>query len=579
VIGARFRDRLRVVRLVAVRGLVALWRSLQRPLRAAAGLWRSPPDRLLIAPQDIRTADPTLAADIYAGYFAFGGKIVNAHGRSPFELEPPSVAWARALAGFSWLRHLRAADTALARANARVLVDDFLMLADRPRRGPASEPQVVARRLLAWLSQSPIILDGADHHFYRRFMKGIGRARDILEDALAGGLDGEPRLVAIIALVELGLCAEDAGKLCHRATKLLGDELERQILPDGGHIGRNPLTSIDLLLDLLPLRQVYAARGFEIPAPLLNAVDRMIPMLRLFRHGDGTLALFNGMGVTPPEQLATVLAYDDLRALPLVNAPHSGYQRIEARDTILLLDAGGPPPRAFSGQAHAGCASFELSVGLQRLVVNCGAPDQNRAGAREAARVTAAHSTVVIDDTSTCRFASRSGFRKWLGDEIVFGPQDVQAERHDGIAGTEVLVVHDGYVATFGLVHERRLVLRKDGLRLDGFDRLVAANRTGAARAIEPRPFAVRFHIHPSLRLKRVREGRAVLCVLANGKRWLFETEDGAVEIEESIFFASPDGPRPSAQIAVHGATGADVEIAWSLRHVERNRPRSPAPA
>jgi uncharacterized heparinase superfamily protein len=216
---------------------------------------------------------------------------------------------------------------------------------------------------------------------------------------------------------------------------------------------------------------------------------------------------------------------------------------------------------------------------LQRRVVNCGAPDANRVGAREAARVTAAHSTLVIDDTSTCRFASRSGLGKWLGDEIVVGPQDVQAERHEGIAGTEVIVAHDGYVAAFGLVHERRLVLRKDGLRFEGFDRLVAAAGSTVARAAEPRPFAVRFHLHPSVRLKRVRDGRAILCVLPNGKRWLFETEAGAAEIEESIYFASLDGPRPSTQIAVHGLTGTDVEIAWSLRHVERNRPQSPAPS
>jgi len=576
VTGARSRNRVRVAGLVAVRWLLVAWRWLGTPFRAAAGLWRRPPDRLLIAPQDIRTADPTLAADIYAGYFAFAGKIVNAHGRSPFELEPPSVAWARALAGFSWLRHLRAADTALARANAHVLVEDFLTLADRSRRGPAFEPGVVARRLLAWLSQSPVILDGADRHFYRRFMRGLARARDTLEGALAGGLDGEARLVAVIALVELGLCAEGTGKLGLRATRLLAEELDRQILPDGGHIGRNPMTSVELLLDLLPLRQVYAARGFEVPAPLLNAVDRMMPMLRMFRHGDGTLALFNGMGVTPPEQLATVLAYDDQRALPLVNAPHSGYQRIEARDSIVIIDAGRPPPRSFSSQAHAGCASFELSVGQQRLVVNCGAPDANRVGAREAARVTAAHSTLVIDDTSTCGFASRTGWGKWLGDAVVFGPREVQAERLDGITGTEVVVAHDGYVAAFGLVHERRLLLRKDGLRLEGFDRLLAA---ADSRAVAPRPFAARFHIHPSARLKRVREGRAVLCVLASGKRWLFETEAGTAEIEESIFFAAPEGPRQSAQIVVHGLTGADVEIAWSFRHVERNRPQSPAPA
>jgi len=40
-------------------------------------------DRLLIAPQDLRTADPTRASEIYAGRFAFAGKIVICDGRSP----------------------------------------------------------------------------------------------------------------------------------------------------------------------------------------------------------------------------------------------------------------------------------------------------------------------------------------------------------------------------------------------------------------------------------------------------------------------------------------------------------------
>ena len=64
-----------------------------------------------------------------------------------------------------------------------------------------------------------------------------------------------------IALVELGLCAEGTGKLQQRSGKLLAEELARQILPDGGHVSRNPQMLIDLLLDLLPLRQAYAARG------------------------------------------------------------------------------------------------------------------------------------------------------------------------------------------------------------------------------------------------------------------------------------------------------------------------------
>jgi uncharacterized heparinase superfamily protein len=565
VAGAIFRDRLRVAGLIAMRSAAGFGRFLATPWRVLKGLRRRPPERLLIAPQDIRTSDPTLAADIYAGYFAFGGKIVNAHGRSPFELEPRTEAWARALSSFSWLRHLRAADTAIAKANARALVEDFLAASGKPSQSPAWETRVAARRLLAWLSQSPIILYGADRVFYRRFMKGIGRTEQFLERKLAEGVSGEDRLTVAIALVELGLCAEGAGKLLQRSRKLLADELQRQILPDGGHISRNPQLLIDLLLDLLPLRQAYAARGVQPPPQLLNAIDRMMPMLRLFRHGDGALALFNGMGVTAPEQLATVLAYDDTRARALTNAPHSGYQRLEMQDAIVIADAGGPPPPLFSTRAHAGCASFEFSAGAQRFVVNCGAPDPNRAAAQqEAARMTAAHSTLVVDDRSSCRFAFHGRLRNWLDDEIISGPDRVDVERGEGASGATVVIEHNGYEPRFGLLHQRRLALRRDGRRLDGADRMRAASGS-----LGRRPFALRFHVHPNVRLKRVREGHAVLCVLPNGRRWLFESTWAAF-IEESIFFAAPEGPVASAQIVIAGDTEEGLEIEWSFRHVER---------
>src|SRR5438132_3713092 len=93
---------------------------------ALSKLWPGRTDRLIIAPHDLRTADATRAAEIYAGRFVFAGKIVTCHGRSIFELEPPSEDWDVALLGFGWLRHLRAADSAITRANARSLVDEWL---------------------------------------------------------------------------------------------------------------------------------------------------------------------------------------------------------------------------------------------------------------------------------------------------------------------------------------------------------------------------------------------------------------------------------------------------------------------
>ena len=78
--------------------------------------WPVPPhknDRLLIAPQDLRTADATRASEVYSGRFAFAGKVVICDGRSVFEMTPPSDDWATELLSFGWLRHLRAANPAL----------------------------------------------------------------------------------------------------------------------------------------------------------------------------------------------------------------------------------------------------------------------------------------------------------------------------------------------------------------------------------------------------------------------------------------------------------------------------------
>ena len=115
------------------------------------------PDRLLIAPQDLRTTDATRAAEIYAGRFSFGGKVVICDARSPFEVTPPSEDWAESLHGFGWLRHLRAADSGITRANARALVDEWIAMKGAGN-AVAWRPEVMARRVMSWITQAPLVL-------------------------------------------------------------------------------------------------------------------------------------------------------------------------------------------------------------------------------------------------------------------------------------------------------------------------------------------------------------------------------------------------------------------------------------
>jgi uncharacterized heparinase superfamily protein len=414
-------------------------------------------DRLVIAPQDLRTADATRASEIYGGRFAFAGKVVICDRRSPFEMAPPSDEWAVDLLSFAWLRHLRAADSAITRANARSLVDDWINV--QGRWHPLGwRTDILSRRILFWLCQAPFVLQDADVRFYRRFTRSLSRQVRYLRRTLNQSRDGLPRLQAVIALTYAALCLEgQSGSLRNSARKLI-DELERQILPDGGHISRNPGTVIELLIDLLPLRQLFSARNLPPPAALNNAIDRMMPMLRFFRHADGNFALFNGMGPTPVDMVATALAYDDARGAPVANAPHSGYQRIDAGRTALIMDTGKPPPLALSQEAHAGCLSFELSWNLNRLVVNCGLPAVNKENWRQVARATPAHSTVTLNDASSCRFFESRPLRRLLfGTLIVNGPRNVQVLREDTVDGAILRASHDGYDADFGTTHHRLL--------------------------------------------------------------------------------------------------------------------------
>ena len=530
---------------------------------ALSRLWPGRADRLIIAPHDLRTADATRAAEIYAGRFVFAGKIVTCHGRSIFDLEPPSEDWEVALLGFGWLRHLRAADTALTRANARALVEDWI---SNPSyyRPVARRADVLARRVISLLSQAPLVLGETDNKFYRRYLRGLTREIRYLRYAMLDMPDGLPRLQVLIALCYASLCLANQAKHIRSASRKLSDELQQQILPDGGHISRNPGALIELLIDLLPLRQTFAARNIA-PAPaLLNAIDRMMPMLRFFRHGDGSIALFNGMSGTPSDLLATLVAYDDAHGTPMASMPHTGFQRLDAGPTTLIMDTGAPPPPAVSHEAHAGCLSFELSSGTSRIVINCGMPATGRDNWRAFARSTAAHSTLTYHDTSSCQFVELTAMKRFLhGAPIVSGPVVVESSRETVNNGVLLSTSHDGYLARFGVIHRRILMLAQDGSRLDGEDSVAPA--PGGRLRGQDADYALRFHLHPSVKASRLSDARGVMLVLPNRDVWTFEAQDDRVDLEDSVFLAGNDGPRRTAQIVVRQDSRHSSSIRWSF--------------
>jgi uncharacterized heparinase superfamily protein len=526
------------------------------------------PERLLIAPVDLRTGDPVVATEIYSGVFSFSGKTVSANGRSPFEIESPSPEWSEVLLGFSWLRHMRSAGLALSRKNARALIADWISLHGGSH--PESwQPEITARRVISWLAHAPLVLQEVDHAFHRKFLRSLSRQVRFLRQVYPVVEDGYPRMLVAIALTFAGLCMAGEQRLLAQSARRLVIELRRQILPDGGHVSRNPGVLIDLLVDLLPLLQTFESRSLAPPSTLVSAISRMMPMLRFFRHGDGAIAQFNGMGTTPSDLLAAVLTQDESRIAPDLEAEESGYQRIEAGGSTLIADTGTPPSGFFSRHAHAGCLSFEFSTKRHRLVINCGLPSQNREAWREAARATAAHSTVTWHDTSSCRFKPTK-----YGDVVIAsGPREVEVKRGGHEDSVILRTSHDGYLQGFGVLHQRSWRLSPNGDRLDGED--VFSPRPGKELPAEKNAdYAIRFHLHPSVKASRVNDGRTVLLILPGRESWLFTAPNMRVEVEESIYLSASEGPRRTSQIVIADNARTFSRVLWTFLRADMPQSR-----
>ena len=529
-------------------------------------------EQLLLAPQELRTADPSFATELYNGHFGLAGRLAEVEAESPFEIDPPSEGWARELYGFGWLRHLRAAGNELSREQAKALVHDFVRLR-RSKSGLAWQPEIVGRRVISWLSNSVLVLDTGEPQAYAEFLRALTAQLRYLSASYRDSPDGVPRLVSLMALIYAGLCIAEQQAVVDRYTRPFCKELDRQILPDGGHISRNPEALIELLLDLLPLRQCFVARDRAPPKELTDAIDRIMPMLRFFRTGDGTLARFNGGGPTPTDALATVLAYDDVEGTPVRSAANSGYVRLDLGSTLFLCDIGPAPAPSLSMNAHAGFLSFEMSSGDCPMIVNCGSPSLDHDEWRPFARSTAAHSTLTFEDSSSAEFTAGgvNGSQPAL-DSPLTGPLNAQAALADQGDNLRIKGSHDGYMTHFGVSHARQILVAPTGLLISSEDKLSAPKGIRSPEGLIAGDYAIRFHLHPSVHAELVPDGQSVVLTLRNGETWRISSNAPETTIEESVFLADARGPQPTSQVVLGGVMGEanEVRIVWNIeRKVE----------
>ena len=536
------------------------------------GLWRGANEPTLFDyPADLRPGNPLRGESWLAGDYSLPGGVLRGPGHLPFDMTPPSPTWRDSLHDFNWLPDVLAVADGGGHKAVREAILHWAVGPYLYQRAPM-RPALVGRRLMRWAQALSRVKSGFDGQALARIHTSFSAQTRWLEKLAGQGDDGIERLHCALGLALAACALPQQGQILRRAIDLLDREMRRQILPDGGHASRNPAVLADLLADLLALEAVLKARQVALPAAIISARQNMQTLLSMLRHKDGRLGVFHG-GLE--SDAAALDAVTENAAKPISFAQKSGYQRLDAGDSCVLVDVGDAPRGAHSIAAHAAPLAFEMSHGGDRLIVNCGPNLVHGADWRLAARGLAAHSTLAFDADVTDPFLRHGLAAKRLGPRVKGEGWQVTGRRVEDKSGIWLETSHAIFLETHGVRHNRRFFIDAAGEDIRGEDLLLAdmnhRPREGAA-------FHLRFHLHPHVKASLQSGGDAVLLLTPSGHGWQFRLASeatAALRIEESVYMGQSGIPQRCQQMAVQGRLAhGDTLMRWALRYAGRQNVR-----
>ena len=516
------------------------------------------PLKLVAVPRDHVHGDRQRGEALLAGELAVGSESILLK-----DLDFSTVGTgpaAQHLQSFSWLRDLAAAASREKGARVAESVVGRWLVAHGAKPDEAWAPHLWGERILFWTAYAPYILSSSDGGYRTALLNTLARGARHVEgnaDKARAGLD---RVTAWCGVVAAGLLVQGGVPRVARGEAGLARALSSAQFDDGGLTSRSPFEQVQLVDRLGLLRGCYQAAKQTIPEGIEAAAQASLAALHGVTMGDGALSSWQGCGPGEPSRLTTLVEGCGLRARPLRQPRGWGYHRMTALGTILVIDAAPPPPQKIAERGSASTLAFELSDGIQRLVVNCGGagpiPTQLPVELVHGLRTTAAHSTLILADTNSTNIHPDGSLGK--------GVEDVAISRSEDNDSSRLEASHDGYVRSFGMVHKRSIMVGNDGKEIRGSDQLVPKGRK---KIKESAPYALRFHLAPGVEPTITADGMGAILRSAGAPPWNFRCRGANLGIEESLWIDGRGQPHPTTQLVIVGEVSAlGGEIGWQFR-------------
>ena len=493
--------------------------------------------------------DSSNGMKILKGFVTFQGETINFK-NSIWNKSLGSSLLRNRLHSFEWVRDLKALGTNDARIFLRKSLNEWIRIF-----GNWSEDEwrgdIVGKRICSLLGNLSFYCVSAESQFQSKILRNIIKQGNHLITSRLNNVNGFNRIFAIKGIILVSICFKVLEKNIFLGLKLLNEEINNQVLPDGCHFSKAPSKHFEFLKNLIDIRHYLAEAKIKIPNEINELIFRMSPVVKFFRSGDGSLATFNNSNFIENDEINKVLIRSNSK-LPVPNTLiNSGFQKISERKINFIMDCGNPTKE----KTCASSLSFEFAYGKNQIVVNCGSPYINNKKLTEATRSTSAHSTISIDNINSSDIVFKKNQRiakVWSKKKIKKNCFWIES-------------AHSGYSKNFGIIHSRKIHVDTQKKILRGQDTLFKSKKD---YAFIPKKYFLRFHLHPSIELNLTGSKRKAILRLKDGTGFEFICSESKLEVNESIYLNQSQKFLKTSYILVKDQVIPEKKIKWLFKLV-----------
>ena len=365
--------------------------------------------------------------------------------------------------------------------------------------------EITAKRIIAWSSNTDITLENSDKEYREKFFVSLIKQSNFLTKNLNNLFYDQSKIISCAAIILSGMIFEKNYSNYKIGVKKLEKIINVYFDENGFPKSRNPEEVFICIKYLILIREWHKEAQKPIPDFLNEIISKCGNCYALLSCSNKQFPLFNG---------ATEINYKDydifLKNLKykFVNKNYeiADLIKIKKKKFEFFIDCGNPPPNTFAKYYQAGCLAFELISNKQKVICNSGYGKYLSQKLTSIRRSTAAHSTLYINDTSSCTFQKNQSINKIYGNSLVHKHKVIKKNYTEDKDFYAISAAHNGYEKKFGYIHTRLIKISKKVDKIFGYDELKKTKKYSNLLN-----YFIRFHVYPHTKIVKTTAGNSVL--------------------------------------------------------------------